>query len=45
MANDNELFSWFGTDGYGADIAQCKKIHPGLKDMETWLKTESKYKK
>jgi hypothetical protein len=37
--------SWFGSDGYGVDIAEVKKIHPGTKDLATWLKTESKYKK
>ncbi|OOQ88574.1 nmrA-like family protein [Penicillium brasilianum] len=37
------MFKWFHDVGYGADIAEVKKIHPGLKDFATWLETESKF--
>jgi uncharacterized protein YbjT (DUF2867 family) len=37
------MFKWFHDVGYGADIAEVKKIHPGLKDFGTWLETESKF--
>ncbi len=36
---------WFSTDGYGADIAKLKAIHPGLKDFGMWLDTDSAWKK
>jgi hypothetical protein len=32
-------------EGYGADVEEVKKIHPGLKDFETWLETESGFVK
>jgi uncharacterized protein YbjT (DUF2867 family) len=34
------MFAWFNSHGYAADIAKLKEIHPGLKDFETWAKTE-----
>lgn len=37
------MFKWFHDEGYGADIEEVKKIHPGLKDFGTWLETESKF--
>ncbi|KAL0931217.1 nucleoside-diphosphate-sugar epimerase family protein [Colletotrichum truncatum] len=39
------MFKWFYDVGYGADIAELKKKHAGLKDFETWLRTESEFKK
>ena len=38
------MVRWFGTDGYGADKAKCKKIHPGIKTFEEWVRTESPFK-
>ncbi|KAJ6096466.1 hypothetical protein N7486_007212 [Penicillium sp. IBT 16267x] len=35
------MFKWFHDSGYGADISTLKKMHPDLKDFETWLVTES----
>jgi len=32
-----------GTDGYGADIQKVRKTHPGLLDLETWIKEESDF--
>ncbi|KAK4556888.1 hypothetical protein LTR86_005869 [Recurvomyces mirabilis] len=37
------MINWFGSDGYKADIAARKKEHPGLMDMETWIKTKSAF--
>jgi uncharacterized protein YbjT (DUF2867 family) len=35
------MFQWFYDEGYGADVAALRKMHPGLKDFGTWLQTES----
>lgn len=37
------MFEWFHTDGYGADIAELKKIHPGLLNLGRWLEEEGKF--
>src|ERR1700712_4157126 len=34
------MVRWFGTDGYGADIKKLRSMHPGLLDMEAWIKEE-----
>ncbi|QDS69608.1 hypothetical protein FKW77_008741 [Venturia effusa] len=39
------MVRWFGSDGYGADIGKLKSMHPGLLDMESWIKEESKFPK
>lgn len=39
------MVTWFKDEGYGADIAALKKVHPGLMNMETWLKTKSAFVK
>jgi nucleoside-diphosphate-sugar epimerase len=39
------MFKWFHDEGYGADIAELRRIHPGLKDFGTWLETESEFVK
>ena len=39
------MFSWFISDGYGADFAECKSYNPKMLDFETWLKEESQFKK
>lgn len=38
------MFQWFHDEGYKADIAELKKIHPELKDFGTWLDTESEWR-
>jgi uncharacterized protein YbjT (DUF2867 family) len=40
----NLMITWFGTEGYGADIAKLKKMEPELCDFETWLATRSGWK-
>jgi uncharacterized protein YbjT (DUF2867 family) len=37
------MYKWFSDVGYAANIVELKKIHPGLKDFETWLETESQF--
>jgi hypothetical protein len=37
------MFKWFHDVGYGADIPALKKVNPGLKNFENWLKTDSKF--
>ncbi|KAK3903609.1 hypothetical protein C8A05DRAFT_14433 [Staphylotrichum tortipilum] len=31
------MFNFFEKEGYGANIPELKKVHPGLKDLGTWL--------
>jgi uncharacterized protein YbjT (DUF2867 family) len=36
------MFTWFGTDGYGADIEARKKEIPSMQNFEAWLRESSK---
>lgn len=36
------MYAFFEKEGYGADVAELKRVHPGLKDLGTWL--EENYK-
>lgn len=38
------MFKWFHDEGYGANIAELKKTHPGLLDFPTWLEKKSGFK-
>jgi hypothetical protein len=38
------MFTWFRNAGFGADVEECKRANPGMKNFETWLKTESAWK-
>ena len=31
------MFDFFEREGYGANIAELRQMHPGLKDFKTWL--------
>lgn len=33
------MFEWFNSDGYLAKIDELRKIHPELKNTETWLRS------
>jgi uncharacterized protein YbjT (DUF2867 family) len=33
-----KMFTWFEEKGYAADIPALKKAHPGLLDLEAWLR-------
>lgn len=37
------MIRWFGSDGYGADIAANKQKHPKILNFEQWLREESKF--
>jgi nucleoside-diphosphate-sugar epimerase len=39
------MFKWFHDEGYGADIDELKKVHPGLKDFSAWLEKDSQFMK
>ena len=39
------MFLWFENVGFKADIAECKRIHPGLLDFASWLKQTDRYGK
>ncbi|KAI0158135.1 NAD(P)-binding protein [Xylariaceae sp. FL1272] len=39
------MFRWFRTDGFGADVAELKKIHPDMKTFADWVVTESAFQK
>jgi uncharacterized protein YbjT (DUF2867 family) len=38
------MFTWFGEQGYAANVEELKKTHPELKDFKAWLE-ESKWEK
>ncbi|KAH8819136.1 hypothetical protein F5884DRAFT_743561 [Xylogone sp. PMI_703] len=38
-----DMFKWFEEVGYGGDVAECKKILPGLVDYRTWLVEQSPF--
>lgn len=37
------MIRWFGTDGYGADVAKLRKINPNMMTMGDWLVKDSKF--
>jgi uncharacterized protein YbjT (DUF2867 family) len=39
------MFKWFRNVGFGANIEECRRLNPELKDFKTWLETESVWKK
>jgi len=43
IADVGKMFNWFYTDGYGADVKELKKTHPGLLSFGEWLEKESKF--
>ncbi|OQO10009.1 hypothetical protein B0A48_04364 [Cryoendolithus antarcticus] len=45
VADLGVMINWFGSDGYGANIPELRKRHPGLLDMESWIKTKSAFPK
>ena len=40
----NFMITWFGAEGYGAEIEKLKKEEPKLCDFETWLRERSGWK-
>jgi uncharacterized protein YbjT (DUF2867 family) len=45
MKEVGTMFTWFRTDGFGANIAELKKEEPKLQDFATWLRDTSEFKK
>lgn len=45
MGELGNMFNWFKTNGYGADIQALRKEEPKLQDFGTWLKESSGFKK
>jgi uncharacterized protein YbjT (DUF2867 family) len=39
------MMKWMRTDGFGVHVAGMRKRNPEMKDFETWLETESAWKK
>lgn len=39
------MVNWFGSEGYGVDIAALRKEHPGLLDLKTWIVEDSSFEK
>ena len=39
------MFAWFRDVGYGADLSEMKRLHPGVKGFGEWLEKESAWKK
>ncbi|KAF4539862.1 uncharacterized protein LTHEOB_9674 [Lasiodiplodia theobromae] len=39
------MLDFFKNEGYKADIQELRKEYPGMMDLETWLKTQSKFVK
>lgn len=37
------MLRWFHDVGYAADIEEVKRIHPDVKDFETWLLQDSEF--
>lgn len=37
------MFKWFHDEGYGAEIAELRRINPDLKDFARWLAEESQF--
>ncbi|WRT69319.1 uncharacterized protein IL334_006303 [Kwoniella shivajii] len=39
------MVDWMKDEGYQYDIAELRRIHPGLMDVETWLREKSRFEK
>ncbi|KAI9727577.1 MAG: hypothetical protein M1834_008016 [Cirrosporium novae-zelandiae] len=37
------MFQWFKDVGYGADVEECRRLHPGMQDYRTWLTQSSDF--
>lgn len=37
------MMKWFGEEGYGIDIKDLRKQHPGLLDLGEWMEKKSKF--
>lgn len=32
-----DMFRWFEDEGYGGDVASCRRAHPGMQDFKAWI--------
>ncbi|KAL4779416.1 hypothetical protein BJX76DRAFT_365250 [Aspergillus varians] len=32
-----DMFRWFEHEGYGGDVAACRKLYPGMLDFKAWI--------
>lgn len=37
------MFKWFQAEGFGADVAACRKMQPGLLGFGDWIETKSAF--
>ncbi|CAK9780861.1 nucleoside-diphosphate-sugar epimerase family protein [Cutaneotrichosporon oleaginosum] len=44
LADLGKMFAWFNDGGYRTDSAELKRLHPGMMDLEQWLRTRSAWK-
>lgn len=43
VAEMARMVTWFHDEGYKADIAMCRKVHPQMLTMEGWVNEESSF--
>ena len=39
------MIKWFKEVGYGADLAQCRRLNENMLDFEAYLREESGFKR
>lgn len=39
-----DMFDWFKNDGFGADVAATRKMHPGMQDFGKWVRETSAFR-
>ncbi|BEI85395.1 hypothetical protein CcaverHIS002_0507960 [Cutaneotrichosporon cavernicola] len=44
LTDMGKMFAWFKRDGYNVDSKELKRLHPGMLDLEAWLRTQSAWK-
>lgn len=32
-----DMFRWFERHGYGADVEECRRLYPGMRDFRSWI--------
>ena len=37
------MFKWFQEEGFGADVAACRKMQPGLLGFGDWIETKNAF--
>lgn len=44
LTDIGKMFAWFKRDGYSVPADELKRLHPGMLDLEGWLRTKSSWK-